>query len=193
MTVTANSPPATCGSGLTQIADYTSLPASGAFTAGGCTGNVAGCDVTLDCPNGQAWAFAFAGQGFTATITQAALGCMANAVGTRLPACPVATGDDGGGPADSGLDAQLDGPVDALSDALVDAAADAGPDAEAGVASEGGADASPDAGADAADAQGAEASVGTDAQAEASAGSDAEAEAGGDDGGEDAAADAAGE
>jgi hypothetical protein len=176
VTVSASSP-AACGSGtLTRVADYTDIPSTGgAFTTTtGCTGELSGCTMTLNCPNGEAWTFAFAGQGFTATVSLAVQGgqCDADAVGTRLDACPVATGDDAGPQGgDASVEASWDGAsvVDA-GDASLD-----GGSAEASTADATISDGSTqEAGQDSA----------TDGEAtEGSAAVDAQADASGDDGG----------
>jgi hypothetical protein len=190
VSVSATSPTA-CGPGttFTKVADYTTVPAGGgAFTtSSGCTGELSGCTMTLNCSNGEAWMFTFDGQDFTATVTAPMGGgsCSATAVGTRLGSCPVVTGggDDGGG--SIGGDAS---PADASSslDANVDAAGDATVSTEAGPGADGG-----EGGADAASA----AETGSDAAADVEGADAADAQPtleGGDDGG-DAGIDAAGE
>ncbi len=190
VSVSATSPTA-CGPGttFTKVADYTSVPAGGgAFTtSSGCTGELSGCTMTLNCSNGEAWMFTFDGQDFTATVTAPMGGgsCSASAVGTRLGSCPAAAGggDDGGGSTGD------DGSSEASSgshDASVDAVADAAGSSEAGPGADGG-----EAGAD----TGSAGEAGTDAPADAEGADSADAQpnlGGGDDGG-DAGIDAAGE
>jgi hypothetical protein len=139
--------PATCGTGFTTVADYSSLPANGGpFTLGGCSGQLSGCNMTFTCPDGESWSVAFSGAGFAATISEQNAGaCQATVVGTRLATCPAPT--DGGAPPDSGdagpaMDVQVEASV--ASDA-----SEGGVLAEAGAeAGEGGAAAALDAGED---------------------------------------------
>ncbi|MGH7434895.1 MAG: hypothetical protein ACRENE_04405 [Polyangiaceae bacterium] len=167
VTIAPGSPLALCGSGASapRVADYTAIPAGGGSfntgaAGGGCQGVLTGCDMTLTCPNGEAWSFTFGAQGFDATVSLPMAGgtCMATAVGTKLAVCPVTTGDaDAGageasvaeagnteGAADAGPDGTLDGAapeasfLDAPSDSTggldsgeVDATADSSPSPDA--------------------------------------------------------------
>jgi hypothetical protein len=131
VTIAAGSP-LSCGSGsMTTVADYTGIPSGGGSftTAGasgaGCTGLLMGCDMTLSCPNGEAWTFHFNSQGFDATVSLPMAGgaCMATAVAMKLTSCPASTGTSDAGAAD-GLTTQ-DASIDAVADASPDTTADA--------------------------------------------------------------------